>query len=332
MPTNVQTSVYNPKITGDFGFYYPVKGSDWGLLAPGSLNGTNNSVGSSNEGTWTNANLAYNAGQGSLGAGTAFVKITYVSASGGASIASSEASVAVAAGSGAVTVTIPSPTPGAANGTEANNLIGWQIYSSATTGTEQLNTAGLAVAPLTLTLASGATVPYIPIATTTAQIQVYGTGAAAPAATSNFIQQSFPKIAANTSVDIFLFVSRTFRANREVQWTRPYSSSDPASLLISWMDCIAPTWPASTTITAYNAGSPANSSFCVLNGVLFACTTGGTTNSTVPTFNFTPGATTTDNTATWTCIGYRGLVRCRLSNTSATAGQLVAQEYDIFQP
>lgn len=53
------------------------------------------------------------------------------------------------------------------------------------------------------------------------------------------------------------------------------------------------------------------------NGNLQACTTGGTSNSSAPSWATTIGSTTTDNTVTWTMIGTANQLPCLFSRTYA---------------
>lgn len=315
MPTNVNSNRNNPKVSSPVGFFFPITAGQWGVLAPGTNNG---------EGSWGNGNLAYNAGAGSLAMSTAAVKISYITAQ-GESLPSAEATVSVSASTGAVTVTQPTVPPA--------NAIGWRVYSGSGSTNELLNVAANSTTQAQQNFSTTAgTIAGFPIATTAVQILIYGAGAAAPAINQSGAQPALPSVTANSTVDIFLIVGRNFRTNRETKWIRPSAAADPAGISLTQMDCVAPIWAASTAITVYNGASAALSSFLVLNGVLFACTTAGTTASTVPAFNFAIGGTTTDGTAVWTCLGYRALVRMRWSNSSATAAQPVAQEYDLVQP
>jgi hypothetical protein len=297
------------------GSYYQIKANDWGDLAPGTNNG---------EGTWGAANLAYNASGGSLAMGTAYVEITYITAQ-GESLPSAEASKTISAGSGAVTITLPTTPPA--------NALGWRVYSGSSSGGELLNVSGASTtqAQQNFSTTQG-TLAGFPIATTAVQVLVYGAGAAVPTINKSGIQPALPSIGAATTADIYLIVSRNYRCDREVLSIRPSGIADVAGVALEQMDCIGPTWKASTAITVYQGASVAQSSFLVLSGVLFACTTAGTTASTVPTFNFAIGGTTTDGTAVWTCIGYRGLVRMRWSNATSGSLQPAAQEYDLYQP
>jgi hypothetical protein len=314
MPTNVTTTAYNPKTAQSYGAFYPIKASDWGVLAPGTNNG---------EGTFTNSNLAYNAGAGSLAMSTAAIKITYITLQ-GESLPSAEATISVAAATGAVTITQPTVPPVAA--------IGWRVYSGNGSTNELLNVAANSTTQVqqNFTTTQG-TLAGFPISQTTVQVLIYGAGAAPPAIGASGIQPALPLVAANSTAAIHPIVSRAFDSQWGVRVIRPNSLGDPTGISLEIAECIAPAWSASTAITTYLGASAAKSSFLILNGVLFGCTTAGTTASTVPSFNFTPGATTTDGTAVWTCIGYRSLLRLRFSNSSGTAQQPFSQEYDLIQ-
>jgi len=272
------------RVAGPISCFFAIAPTDFGQSAPTGF---------------VNGNLAYNAGAGSLAMGTAFVKVTWVTAL-GETVASSEASVSVAAGSGAVTVTQPTvPTTGQA-------VTGWNVYSAGTTNTELLTN----VTP-------------VPIGTTTYQITAYGAGGAPPALNTSGLQVPMPSVAANNHADVSWAVPSTFSVFKDVQFMRPNASADPTGISEVSMDCIAPLWAAST---AFAAGA-----FIVINSVLFMCTTAGTTGSTVPTFKNVKGATTTDGSAVWTSQGPKKVLRVRFINASGSAAIPVNQEYDIFQ-
>jgi len=325
MPYTTSYALQNPLISAVYSIFHPVKATDFGVLAPGA----NSTV---LDGGFGNGNLAYNAGAGSLAMSTANCKITYITAQ-GESAASANATVSIAAGTGAFTFTLPT-LPSATTGSPeaiAAPIIGWRVYS-ASSSTTLLNVAANSTTQVqqNFTTTQGVLLGF-PIATTAVQVLIYGAGAGAPTVNNTGIQAPLPLITANTSVDYFLLVRKDFRTQKLVEWARPNSSPDPAAIILSQADCIAPVWLASTAITNYLGTTVANSSFVMLNNQLFACTTAGTTASTVPTFNFTQGGTTTDGTAVWTCLGYRGLLRLRMSNTSATTGTPVAQDYWFAQ-
>ena len=213
------------------------------------------------------------------------------------------------------------------------NAIGWRVYSGSGSTNELLNVAANSTTQAQQNFATTqGTLAGFPIATTAVQVLIYGAGAAVPTTNKSGIQPSLPSVGAATTADIYLIVSRSFRVDREVLYIRPSGIADPAGIALEQIDCIGPIWKASTAITTYQGSSVAQSSFLVLSGVLFACTTAGTTASTVPTFNYAINGTTTDGTAVWTCIGYRALLRMRWSNATAGALQPAAQEYDFYQP
>jgi hypothetical protein len=325
MPYTTSYALNNPLISDEYSVFHPAKATDFGVLAPGANSTTI-------DGGFGNGNLAYNAGAGSLAMSTAHCKITYITAQ-GESAASADATVSIAAGTGAFTVTLPTLPSATAGSPEVNAapIIGWRVYSASSTST-LLNAAANSTTQVqqNFTTTAGVLAGF-PVATTAVQVLIYGAGAASPTINQSGIQQPLPLITANTSVDYFLLVRKDFRVQKLVEFSRPNASSDPAALIVSQADCIGPVWPQSTAVPHYQGGSVSNLSFIMLNNQLFACTTAGTTGSTVPAFNFTQGQTTTDNTAVWTCLGYRGLIRIRFSNTSATTGSPVAQDYWFAQ-
>jgi hypothetical protein len=293
--------------------------TDWGVLPPGAT-GTAFSAG---------ANLAASSSGGSLPTSTGAFKITTVTAN-GESTPSVEATVSVTGASGSVTVSLASV--GSLNtGAQAlaAPIIGWNIYSGNGAGNELQNiaAASLSVALSTQTLPNGTQMTFIPIGTTSAVVKLYGTGAAPPKHNSSGIQLPLPNIGANNSADLFLVVRRDFRPQKEVNWIRPNSSADAGGLLVSLMDCVAPGWPQSTAVTA-------DTNFIIVNCTVFVCVVGGTTAGSIPaglTTRPAKGTTVVDNGATWLSLGEAALVRTRFSNTTASAGQPIAQEYDVFQ-
>lgn len=296
-----------------------IRSTDWGVLPPGTT-GTAFSAG---------ANLTASASGGTLPTSTGAFKITSVTAN-GESNGSVEATVAVTGATGSVTVALASV--GSLNvGAQAlaAPIIGWNIYSGNGAGNELLNNAAasLSVALSTQVLPNGTVMTFIPIATTSAIVKLYGTGPAAPTHNSTGIQSPLPNIAANNSADQFVFARRTFTPDRIVSWARPRSSADAGGLLISLMDCVAPLWASGTAMTA-------DASYIIVNSTVFVCVIGGTTAGSIPaglTTRPAKGTLVVDNGATWLSMGEGALVRLRWSNTTGSAGQPIAQEYDLVQ-
>jgi hypothetical protein len=278
--------------------YYPVARQDWGVLAPGTT-GTAFSAG---------ANLTNVGSGGSLATSTGAFKITWVTAI-GESLPSVEATNAGAQ-------------------LNAQPIIGWKIYSGNGAGNELANeaAAGLSVALSTLTTQRGATLTYIPIATTSATVKVYGAGAAPPVVNTSGIQFALPAITTNVTSDLFIKVPVPFNIARPVLFDRPNATADAAGISLQAVDCVAPLWAAST---AFNAGD-----FIVVGNLLFQCTTAGTTGALAAVPNFAGSAqygTVTDNTATWTNLGRWHLLRLRFANLSGSTAQPTANEFNFSQ-
>lgn len=307
--------------------YYPIAASDWGVLAPGTT-GTAFSSG---------ANLAASASGGSLATSTGAFKIAWVT-NYGLSAASVEATVSVTGATGSVTVslaTIGSQNTGAQ--LNAAPILGWVIYSGNGAGNELLNTqAQLSGATLvTQTFVNGgttSTISYIPIATTSAVVQVYGTGAAPQTTNSSGILNVFlPTIATSTSTDVDIPVPPAFSTQKVTLVKQPGNVSDTTGMSIDNVLCLAPLWAASTAFSA----TASSGTFIVINGTLFQCTTAGTTSSLA---NFpaafgtsVKGGTVTDNGATWTNRGKGRIIRLRYGNGTGSTVQPLAQELDFVQ-
>jgi hypothetical protein len=298
--------------------YYPVARQDWGVLAPGTT-GTAFSAG---------ANLSASASGGSLATTTGAFKITWVTAI-GESLPSVEATVSVTGATGSVTVSLASVgSTNAGAQLNAQPIIGWKIYSGSGSGNELANeaAASLSVALSTLTTQRGATLTYIPIATTSAVVKVYGAGAAPPVVNTSGIQFALPAITTNVTSDLFIKVPVPFNVARSVLFDRPNATADAAGISLQAVDCVAPLWAAST---AFNAGD-----FIVVGNILFQCTVAGTTAAANAVPNFAGSAqygTVTDNTATWTNLGRWHLLRLRFANLSGSTAQPTANEFNFSQ-
>jgi hypothetical protein len=308
--------------------YYPVARQDWGLLAPGTT-GTAFSAG---------ANLAASASGGSLPTSTGAFKVTWVT-NNGESLPSVEATVSVTGATGSVTVSLATMNQNNGSGsgvtsqTNAAAIIGWNVYSGNGSGNELRNatSAGLTGQALsTLTLPSGATLTYIPIAVTSVIVQLYGAGAAPPVFNGSGVQQSLPNLAGSGTTDIQIKVPVPFNIARPLLWARPNAVADAGGISLDAVDVVAPLWPQSTVISAAQVAA---GFFIVIGNQLFQAIVAGTTAASVP--NFAASAkfgTVTDNTVTWLNVGRWHLITMRWSNASATPGQPVANEFDFWQP
>lgn len=311
IPSNIRTA--SPSSAG-----YLVRSTDFGVLSPGTT-GTAFSAG---------ANLAASTTGGSLPTSTGAFKVSFVTAN-GETTPSVEATVAVTGATGSVTVSLASLAINAGSQLNAAPIIGWNVYSGNGAGNELLNNAApsLSAALSSQQLPNGNTLTFIPIATTSTVVKLYGTGPAAPTHNSSGVQSPLPNVTASNSVDQFLAVRRDFRTDKIVSWGRPRSSADAGGLLISLMDCVGPNWAASTAMVA-------DTNYIVVNSVAFVCVVSGTTAASIPTGLTTrpaKGTLVVDSGVTWLSLGEAALVRLRWSNTTASAGQPIAQEYDLVQ-
>jgi hypothetical protein len=298
--------------------YYPVARQDWGVLAPGTT-GAAFSAGS---------NLSASASGGSLATTTGAFKITFITAI-GESLPSVEATVAVTGATGSVTVSLASLTLNVGAQLNAQPIIGWKIYSGSGSGNELANeaAASLSVTLSTLITQRGATLTYIPIATTSAVVKVYGAGAAPPVVNTSGIQSALPAITTNSTSDLQIKVPVPFNAEgRTTNYSRPNASADAAGISLQAVDCVAPLWAQST---AFSAGA-----FIVVGNILFQATTGGTTGSSFPSTLLASAqyGTVTDGSVVWTNLGRWHVLTLRFANLSGSTAQPTANEYDFWQP
>lgn len=282
--------------------------SDFGQVAPGLVNG----------------NLAYNAGAGSLAMGTAFAKITWITAE-GESLPSAEASVVISAATGAFTITQPSvPTNGA-------TVIGWRVYSAGTTGLEALNAAANSTTQVqqNFTTARGVIAGF-PVSQTTVQVKIYGAGASVPAIDGSGIQTDLPSISANSTANYFAVVPNTssqWKVQKAVEFMNSDGTLQTSGITLNGIVCVQPVYPGTSQVVS--AGT-----YIVLNGYVFVAAVGGTTASTFigfSAFSTTKYANTTDGTVTWQCLGKAALLRFQFANVSGSGAVPVAQTYELFQ-
>lgn len=220
------------------------------------------------------------------------------------------------------------------NGAVADNVI-WLVGSSLTTVATS-NMVGNILAVTSITLGGG---------TLVGRALAVGGGngavtiAAATAVSSSSgpfvpgIQNPLPLVPAGGTADFVAVIANTgsqWKVQKSVKFARPNGTTETAGIVIDGLDCIQPVYPGVSTVVA--AGfTPA--SYMILNGYLFAATTGGTTAATFigfRKFNTTNGATTTDGTVVWTSFGKAAIVKIRFANVSVTPATPVAQEYDLW--
>lgn len=280
--------------------------------------------------------LTYEAGSGSLATGTAYVEVTWITAE-GVSLPSAQAAVAISASTGAVSVAQPTvPTNGEA-------VIGWQIYSSGTSGSEDLNTAAASStpAPSSIVTTQG-TVSGYPVATTSVLVGVYGTGAVPPSIDRSGAQAALPSVAAHSTADYYFVVpnaSSKWKNYNPVTATRPDSITETAGISISEpLECQSPLYPGATPgSTTYTQVSVAPGTYMVMNGNLFISNQVGSQNTAATfvgsaAFNVAKGAVVTDGSVTWLCLGKATLVHARFTNVNSTQAEIpTAMEYDLME-
>lgn len=325
------------------GAFYNILASDFGAPAPGA------------------PTLLVETATGSLTTGTAYVEITWVTAE-GVSLPSVQVAAAVPANTDGMKVTRPSvPAVG------QQTVTGWQIYSAASSGSEALNTTGLAGAtPTTVITTSGSVTGVIPVATTNAIIQAYGTGAAPALVDRSGIQPALPtNIASDSSVVYYAIIPNTgsqWKQQKSVEFMRSDTTlvpdggdaagvppQDPAGIMLNHLDYMQPTYPGSTLATFTNGAWTPSSTYTqftltaanvsagvlfVMNGYLFQATAAGTSATNFigwAAFNTTKFGNTTDGTITWQCLGKAGLMRFSFANVSASSQSVSAQDYEFFQ-
>lgn len=279
--------------------------------------------------------LTYHASSGSLATSTAFVKVTWITAE-GVSLPSAEASVSVPAATGAVTVAQPTvPTNGA-------TVIGWQIFSSATTATEKENTASTSSTPSPSNIVTNqGTVVGYPVATTSVLLQVYGTGAAVPIIDQSGIQPALPSVGANSTADYYFIIPNSgsqWKNYKPVYTFRPDSIVETSGISLSLpLDCVSPLYPGATpNSSTYTQVSVAPNTYMVMNGNLFISTQSGSQNTAATfigsaAFAVSKGTSVTDGSVTWLCLGKATLVRARFSNATGSAAIPAAMEYDLYE-
>jgi hypothetical protein len=157
-----------------------------------------------------------------------------------------------------------------------------------------------------------------------------------------FALPTVPDTAAGGTGYIWAVVPNTgsqWKVQKPVVYALPDGVSENEYITLGPAECISPLYPGtSVTVVAFNPSTTppvANQNIFVMNGYLFACTTGGTTAASFigfSKFNTTKGGTTTDGTAVWTCYGKAALVRIRVTNSNSSTGEVPAtQSFELIQ-
>ena len=151
------------------------------------------------------------------------------------------------------------------------------------------------------------------------------------------IQSALPAIAASESADFCVIVPTqgNWRQQSAVGYVLPDGTPQSAGISISDMSISNPLYPG-VGIAVVTGTVP--TSFCVLSGYLYRCTTSGTTAATFiggGAFKQTKGATTNDGTVVWTSQGKATIIVIHFTNSIALASPPVngipaAMEIDFF--
>jgi hypothetical protein len=137
-------------------------------------------------------------------------------------------------------------------------------------------------------------------------------------------------VGAGAAANGYIMTNSRFKPGWRTTYVKPTALADPSGVSVGSVQCIAPTWAAGVTVTNSMGASPADTSFCTINGCLFSASA-GTTGATVPKFTFTAGDTIVDNSVTWTCRGNRGLLKITFENASGSGAEPTLEQYDFFQ-
>jgi hypothetical protein len=327
MAQNLSARGYDSSFRGSIapGAFYQILTSDFGEPIPGA------------------PTLTLRAASGTLASSTANVQLTWITAE-GVSLPSTSTAILVSAANDGLSIVIPTvPTTG-------SPVIGYQIYSQGSTGAPLLNSSatGTSPAPQTFTTTQGAVVGF-PVATTTNFLNSYGTGAGVPVIDRSGIQPAIPTVtAAATSsaagaggtLDYDYIVPNSgsqWKTYKSVGYMKPLGVAETAGIsMVPNLDCLSPLYPGATPgATTYTQVAVTPGTYMTMNGNLFISTLA--TNSTAATFiggaafAVAKGATVTDGSVTWLCLGKAQLVRAHYINNSSAALQPVQQEIDIFQ-
>jgi hypothetical protein len=260
---------------------------------------------------------------------TAYTKVAWVTSE-GISLPSAETATTLS-GDTAVSIAQPTvPTGGAA-------VIGWVIYEGATTGSETaLKAANESTQAQQVFVTNSGNVTAFPIATTTVVVLKVGTGAGVQTIDNSGIQDPFPAVPGDQSLDYYFVVPNTgsqWKTQKSVQVMRPDGVTETEGIILSTpLDCLQPLYIGG--VSPYTATAVSLGTYMVMNGYLFQATVSGTTATAFigfAAFNLTKGATTTDGSVTWTSFGKAALVRAHFANVTSGSLTPVTQSYDLFE-
>jgi hypothetical protein len=313
------------------GAFYVIAASDFGVPAPAA------------------PGLANVGSGGSLVSGTTAVAVAWITNE-GVSLASASALIAQTGGSsGSNTISIPT-LPAKANGVQ--EVIGWQVFSSNSSGAPAavlLNAVSTSTtpAPSSIVTNQGTVLGFL-VATTQVTLKVAGAGSAIPNYDQSGIQPGLPSIGAQSSVDYYAIVPNSgsqWKQQKSVVYMNSDGVDETLGIVLNKIDFVAPVYPGAANApqggpnppsSAYTQVSVLPSAFMVLNGYLFEAVQAASASTAaafigLSAFNFSKGSTTADGSVSWLSRGKAGLARFHFSNVSSGANVPAARAYELMQ-
>lgn len=299
------------------GAFYAIAATDFGVPVPAAATVTLVSTG------------------GAFSTGSAVFKVAWITAEGLSAIGAATTITGITLATNEFTVVQPT-LPAKVNGVQ--NVIGWQIYSSNSSGAAPavlLNTASTTPAPVNITTSEGVEAGFL-VATSTVTVLAPGTGGTGPTLDNSGIQPAFAAIGASTAAEYYAIIPNTgsqWKQQKSVSYMNADGISENLGIVLNHIDFIQPVYPGTAN---QPQASAASGSFMVMNGYLFEAVQAASA-STAATFigfsafKLAKGSQTTDGNVTWQSYGKAGLARFQFSNVSTSPSTPAARAYELFQ-
>lgn len=284
---------------------------------------------------------------------SAFVKTTWITAE-GESLPSAEKTVTLSTTTTQVGIVVTQPIVPAVGSLNGQTILGWRIYSGATTNNEGLNTTPNTT-NFTVTNPAGGTEVIAGIAisstsTATATIVVLGTttNGQVPVVDRSGVQPALPSVTNAAPVIYYAVVPNSgsqWKQQKSVDFMKSDGIADPAGIILNHLDFIQPVYPGASgapaggvnpPVATYTQVSVLPGAWMVLNGNLFQAVnlvsaSTATTFIGAAVFNVSKGTVVADGSVNWQAFGKAGLVRFAFSNSTSTAAVPAVQSYELFQ-